>query len=68
MSFYSTDHSDDGYNDMAPPFDGDGGFDAVEAHFEGVFQAGGDQMEVGGAWGGADTYQGVEPMGELTVP
>ena len=53
---------------MAPPFDGDGGFDAVEAHFEGVFQAGGDQMEVGGAWGGADTYQGVEPMGELTVP
>ena len=36
----------------------------MEARFEGVFQAGTDQMEVGGAWGGANPYQGVEPMGE----
>ena len=47
---------------MAPPVDG---FDAMEARFEGVFQA--DNMDMGGAWGGAELYQGVEPMGKLCV-
>ena len=45
------------------PVDGDCGFDAMETHFEGIFQAGGHQVEVGGAWGNPDPYQGVEPMG-----
>ena len=48
----------------AAPFDGGYDFDAVETHFEGVFQQAGDhQMDVGGAWGNNDPYQGVEPMG-----
>lgn len=49
---------------MAPPV---GGFQTVEARFEGVFQARADQMEVDGAWNGPDLYQGVEPMGEFTA-
>lgn len=59
-----TDYSDDERGGMAAaPIDGDCGFDAMETHFEGIFQAGGHQVEGGGAWGSTDPYQGVEPMG-----
>lgn len=58
-----TDYSDDDRGGMAAaPIDGDCGFDAMETHFEGIFQAGG-QVEGGGAWASTDPYQGVEPMG-----
>jgi hypothetical protein len=59
-----TDYSDDDRGGMAAaPIDGDCGFEAMETHFEGIFQAGGYQAERGGAWGSTDLYQGVEPMG-----
>ena len=59
-----TDYSDDDQGGMAAALiDGDCGFDAMETHFEGIFQAGGHQAEGGGAWAGTDLYQGVEPMG-----
>ena len=61
---FSIDYSDDEAGHMAHPVDGNGGFDAMEARFEGVFKTDADQMEVGSVWGGADPYQGVEPMGE----
>ena len=55
------DYSDDDRGGMAAvPIDGDCGFDAMETHFEGIFQ---DQPEGGGAWARTDLYQGVEPMG-----
>lgn len=60
----TTDYSDDDRGGMAAaPIDGDCGFEAMETHFEGIFQAGGHQEEGGGAWGNTDPYYGVEPMG-----
>lgn len=55
---FTADYSDE---DIAAASDGN----MLEDRFEGAFQAADDDpMEGGGAWAGANLYQGVEPMSE----